>query len=224
MRALYEKIVLAFHLIRDAIRNKELLELWREQVFLDKVVIPVYVDLTALPDQKPPFQNSDYELVELNLTDLQSRRLIFLTPSRYYRALNRIKRGLRGFALLRGDTVVGDIWCSVPQTPRATFRNREFERLGIPFNNDDAIAADMYIDPAYRGKKLAVPLHLSLELILKKEGWQRLFSFYFEDNLLAKPMHWILKVKELPRFQESRFFRIKTYKSIPTDPSTKSTC
>jgi hypothetical protein len=201
-----------------------LLNLWREQVFRDKVVIPVYVDLTTLADRKDPFQDTEYEFQELTLADLRSRKLTFLTTGRYFRALHRIKRGVRGFALTKGCEIVGDIWCSAPRDRNASNCNHDFERLGIPFTGDDAIAADMHIEPAYRGKKLAIPLHLALELILKREGRRRLYSFYYEDNRLAKPMHWILKVKELPKFHESRFFRIKTYRYDSNDPSGKGKC
>jgi len=224
MKHIYEYFELAFHLLRDAIRNREFLNLCREQVFLDKVVIPVYVDLTTLADQKDPFQGSEYEFRELTLADLRSRKLTFLTPSRYFRALHRIKRGVRGFALSKGTEIVGDIWCSASQNLNVPCWNQDFERLGIPFSAEDAIAADMHIEPAYRGKKLAIPLHLALELILKREGRHRLYSFYYEDNRLAKPMHWILKVKELPKFHESRFFRIKKYKYDPSDSCTQRAC
>jgi hypothetical protein len=224
MKTIFENIKFAFQLIWDAIKNKEILELWREQVFLDKVVIPVFVDLTALPEQKDPFQDTDYEFVELNPADLRSGKWTFLTPGRRYRALYRIKRGLRCFALLKDTTIVGDMCSFAPHNPKTYRGNREFEQLGIPFTGDDAIAADMHIDPAYRGKKLAIPMHLSLELILKRDGRHRLYSFYYEENLLAKPMHWILKVKELPKFHEARFFRFKKYRYTSTDPSGKKAC
>lgn len=221
LRSKFEDILFAVRIFYDAASSKALLELLREQVFFLRVVIPGYVDLTTLNDQPDPFLNSDYQFVELNLEGLRAEDSTFSIRSRYFKALRKIKRGWRGFALVKDSTVIGDIWCDLPRDRKAPIRYHDLDILGIAFTDGDAYAADMFIDPAYRGKKLAAPTHLSLELILKKEGWRRLYACYYEDNLSAKWMHWMLKFKELPKFRESRFFvYTKTYKYISNKSAT----
>lgn len=217
---MFENILLSVYLIRDAVNQKAILQLFRDQVFFARVLIPVTIDLTTLNDQQNPFQNSDYQFIELNYEDLRARNSTFSIRSRYFIALRNIKRGLRGFILLKDATVISDIWCVVTKNQHATISHPDLDMLGITCTDGDAYALDMFIDPAYRGKKLAVPIHQSLELILKREGWRRIYAYYYEDNISSKWMHLMLKCKELPKLRASRFFFIiKTYKYIPTNPS-----
>jgi hypothetical protein len=218
---MFENILLPVYLIRDAVNQKEILQLFHEQVFFARVVIPVTIDLTTLKDQQNPFQNSDYQFVELNIEDLRVRNSTFSTRSRYFKALRNIKRGLRGFVLLKDTIVISDIWCVVPQNRNAPIRHPELDMLGITCTDGDVYALDMFLDPACRGKKLAVPIYQSLEITLKREGWRRIYAYYYEDNISSKWMHFMLKFKELPKLRVSRFFFIiKTHKSITTNPST----
>lgn len=82
----------------------------------------------------------------------------------------------------------------------------DLKMLGIACEEGDAYAFDMLIAPKYRGKNLAVPLQKSLQATLKKEGCQRVYGFYWDDNLPALWMHRMLKFKELPKKRISRFF------------------
>jgi GNAT superfamily N-acetyltransferase len=224
LRSIFEYILFAVRIFRDAINHKALLQLFRESVFFAKVVIPGSIDLTTLNDQQNPFQNSDYQFKELGLEDLATENSTFSIRCRHLKAMRKIKRGWRGFVLLKDSTIVGDIWCDTPQNRNAPIRFPDLDVLGITFADGDAYAADMFIDPAYRGKKLAVPFYLSLELKLKREGWRRIYACYYEDNICAKWMHCSLKFKELPKFRESRFFFLtKTYKFFPHRPSANRT-
>ena len=220
LRSVFESMLLSMYLFREAVNQKEILHLFHEHVFFARVVIPVTIDLAALNDQQNPFQNSNYQFVEINLSDLRDRNLSFSIRSRYFKAMRNIKKGLRGFILLNNDTVISDIWCVVPQIRNLPVRYPDLDMLGITCTDGDIYALDMFIDPAYRGKKLAVPIHQSLQLTLKREGWRRIYAYYYEDNISSKWMHFMLKFKELPKLRVSRFFFIiKTYNSIPTNPS-----
>jgi GNAT superfamily N-acetyltransferase len=77
--------------------------------------------------------------------------------------------------------------------------------LGITCSDKDAYAFDMYISPAHRGENLAGPLQRLLQAKLKEEGWRKVYGYYWDDNLPALWMHRVLKFKELPKRQVSRF-------------------
>jgi hypothetical protein len=218
LRSIYEYILFAFRLFRAAVHQKELLKHLREAVFFARVVIPGSIDLTTLKDQQDPFHNSDYQFIELTFEDLNAGKLTFSVPTRQIKAMRKINRGWRGFALIVNSTVVGDMWCITPQEKNTPIRFPDLDVLGITFTDGDAYAADMYIDPSYRGKKLALPFYLSTELKLKREGWRRVYACYYENNLSAKWLHWSLKFNELPKFRESRFFFFtKACKYMPHD-------
>jgi RimJ/RimL family protein N-acetyltransferase len=219
LRQIFEYILPLVQLLLDAISHKSLLQLFREYVFIARVVVPGFIDLTSLNCQQNPLQNSEYQFVELNLEDLRAGNPTFSIRNRYFKALYRSKSGLRGFGLVKDSKVIGDIWCVAPLNRKSPISCTDLDRLGIACTDGDAYAAGIFIDPAFRGKKLAVPIYLSLAFILKMEGWRRIYAYYYEDNISAKWMHLMIKFKELPKLRESRFFFIrKTYKYIQTTP------
>jgi GNAT superfamily N-acetyltransferase len=82
----------------------------------------------------------------------------------------------------------------------------DFKMLDIVCREREAYAFDMFIDPTYRGKNLAVPLQRSLQHTLKSEGYVKVYGAYYEDNLPALWMHRMLKFKEYPKRRVFRFF------------------
>jgi hypothetical protein len=77
--------------------------------------------------------------------------------------------------------------------------------LGITCGDKDAYAFDMQISTAHRGENLAAPFQRALQATLKAEGWHKVCGYYWDDNLPALWMHRILKFKELPKRQVTRF-------------------
>jgi len=146
-------------------------------------------------------------LIELKKDDIESGAFTFLVELRRLDALRNIKRGLRGFALVTAENIViGDIWCKTPSDPRTPIKHPDLKMLKITCSETDTYALDMFIPTDYRGKKLAVPLHRALQRTLRQEGWQKLYAYYWEDNISSKWMHWMLKCTELPKIRISRFF------------------
>lgn len=203
-----DDILLSIYLIVDAIQQKRLSQLLHDFFFLSRVAVPVYQELQSLKDLKNPFLNSEYQFVEVTRDSISASKLNFSSRSRYYKALHNLKKGLRGFILYHDSTIIGDIWCHAPRGSNKAIRHPDLDLLGIAYTNQDGYALDMFIDPAYRGKKLAVPFHQAMQNVLKNESWNRLYAYYYEDNLSSRWMHWMLKYKELPKVSVSRFFSI----------------
>ncbi len=206
-----ESLKFAVKLVGEAVRKRNLSTLFRQQVFYKRVAVPVVIDLSKFDIAKDPLLNLDCRFIELKQAALEAGPLTFLVELRRFDALRNIKRGLRGFALVNADhVVIGDIWCQTPNNNNGThITHPDLKMLNITCSEGAAYALDMFIPTDYRGKKLAVPLHRSMQLALRKEGWQKLYAYYWEDNLPSKWMHWMLKCTELPKIQVSRFFFIK---------------
>jgi hypothetical protein len=203
---MFENVMLAFQLLREASIEGKLRQLFHQQIFRERVATPVVIELSALDPQQDPLLGSGYHLVELNLKDLQAGKWAFSVCSRRFKALRNIKRGLRGFVLAKDFTVAGDIWCAVPCNQKLNVRHPDLDMLEVSCSEGAVYALDMFIDPAHRREKLAIPFHRSFELTLKRAGWNKIYSYYWDDNLSSKWMHWRLKVKELPKRRVSRFF------------------
>jgi len=217
---MFENIKLALKLIGDAVKKRELSRFFHQQVFYKRVAIPGYFDLMQLEISKDPLLGLNYQFIELHASEIEARKHTFLAANRRLAALRHFKQGLRGFALVDNQNVViGDVWCLTPCQEKMPIQHPDLAMLAIDCVSGDAYALDIFLPPSLRGKNLAAALHRSLQLTLKREGWRRLYAYYWEDNIPSRWMHWMLKFSELPKLHISRFFFIKIVHAI----SSKST-
>ncbi len=180
------------------------------QVYKNRVATPVVMDLTTANIAMPtPPPNTSFQFAEIKLEDLQAGKWTFAVPSRGAKAWVNLKCGLRCFAVVEGNKVVGDIWGYILPESGMLLSHPEIKMmtiLGITLQKGDAYGFDMVIDPAYRGKSLATPLQRFLQVTMKNEGCGKVYGYYWEDNIPALWMHRMLKFKELPKLSISRFF------------------
>ncbi|HSL42296.1 MAG TPA: GNAT family N-acetyltransferase [Anaerolineales bacterium] len=203
---MFDYFILAYHLAREAIAEGKLSEFFGHQVFRNRIVIPVEMDLRGpLADPRIPSE-LDIRFVEFQPEDIQAGKWMFPVSSRRVKASRNLKRGLRGFALVQNGKVVGDLWCVCRKKNEEPVSHPDFKLLDIHCKEQEVYAFDMLIDPSYRGKNLAAPLQRSLQHALKDEGFVKVYGGYYEDNLPALWMHRMLKFKEYPKRRVSRFF------------------
>jgi GNAT superfamily N-acetyltransferase len=179
-----------------------------DQVFVARVVVPVRFDLANVSDQQSYLSKLGYRFTEINIDDLRRTKWNFSVRSRYFNAIKYLKRGLRGFVLTKDNEVIGDIWCIAPHNQNVPIRYAELDLLGITCVKRDAYALGIFLNPDHRGKNLAVPIHQALQATLKREGWQRIYAYYYEDNIPSRWMHFMLKCEVMPEIKLSRFFGI----------------
>jgi len=167
-----ESLKFAVKLVGEAIRKQNLSVLFRQQVFYKRAAVPVVIDLSIVIFSKDPLLGLDCRFIEFMRGDVESGKWTFLVGNRKFAALRHISRGLRGFALVNADDVViGDIWCQTPNNNNGThITHPDLKMLNITCSEGDAYALDMLIPTDYRGKKLALPLHRSMQLALRKKA------------------------------------------------------
>lgn len=211
---MFEGIMVVFHQVLEVYAEHGLKGIFRPRFFRNRKATPVELDL-SLPISlfKDFLQDSDHRFIELKMNELSTGRLSFAVPSRYFKALRNLKKGLRCFALVEGATIVGDVWCATLGGPGNLVTHPDLKMLGINCKEKEVYAFDMLIAPRYRGKNFAVPLQRFLHLSLKNEGFRKVYGFYWDDNLPALWMHRMLKYKELPKRNLSRFFFLHQYRN-----------
>lgn len=200
-------IKIVFHQVIEALAEDGVKNILRPRVFWNRRAIPVEMDLlTANLPLAGQVNNVEFQFVEITMDDLQAGKWNFAVPSRGLKALRNLKRGFRGFAVAKVSTIVGDLWCIAPRKDGKAIYHPDLRMLDIVCSTGDAYAFDMFIPSTYRGKNLAVPLQKTLQIALKMEGCQKVYGYYWEDNLPALWIHRMLKFKELPKRRVSRFF------------------
>ena len=200
------RILATYHQIHETINDGSIKSLIRKRIFWQRIATPVEMDLTTITPTQDLSLEPGYSFTEIIISNLQERRYSFAVPSRNYKAYQNLHSEYRCFAIVKDSTVLGDIWCITPLDSSNIVNHPDLRMLGIKCRKGQAYAFDMFLDPTYRGKNLAVPLQRHLHCSLKTDGIKKVYGFYWDDNIPALWMHRMLKFTELPKRRVTRFF------------------
>lgn len=197
---------LMFQMLREAVGQHHVGGMLHDRVFWRRVATPVEMDLTAIPVQEKILADPEFTLVQPTLKEVRAGRWRYATASRGIKAEHYLQQGRRNFAIAHGNLIVADIWCEPPCTETRRVRHPDLKLFGFDCHPGETYAFDAFIDPTYRGHNLAAPLQRFLQQTLKREGCTKVYGNYYDDNIPAMWMHRMLRFKELPKRQVSRFF------------------
>ena len=210
------------------VRLNQFWEMWRSEgfssvikkaVFFNKVVIPAVKDLSALPPLKSPAA-SDVEFVEIREDTFQPDRWTFPSKSRLMRVSKNFRKGYRGFGVVKGGEVVGDIWYCTQGAPGSPWRHPDLEWFawfGVELGEKELYMFEMYVKPEERGGGLVNYLHGSALKALREKGFEKVYGYCTADNIPALWVHRTLGYKELGRLHMHRLFSL-TRRSLKGKP------
>jgi len=205
--------LLAFQLVREAILDGKLQDLFHQEMFRHRLATPVMLDLDMFIPPKNIVPKG-FLFVELMPDEILAGKWSFAVPSRSLKAQHYIKKGLRIFAFTNDSVVVGDLWCVTQRQGGVAVAHPDLDMLGIHCKDREAYVFDVFIAPAYRGKNLAIPFQTSFHAKLKSEGYRKLYSYYYDDNLPSMRMHRMLKFEKMLKLRVSRFFFYKKIEEV----------
>ena len=186
-------------------------------IFINKVAITVEKDLLLLPPLENSQKHIDVKLVEITPASISQeaenqQALVYSNDKRHenrrQKAAYYLKKGYRGFALVRGNEVCGDIWYIGARIDRQGPLHPDMKWLGIRCGVNEAYAFDMYLYPEQRGNNMATWLQNGALHEMRTVGFTKVFGYYWVKNIPALWAHRMLRCKELKRIKLSRFFFI----------------
>lgn len=183
--------------------------LMRDIFYLNRVAVPVEIPLDSLRPVTDFSRPADEAVLELSGELLEAGSLVYRFRSRYLKALNYLGKGYRGFALVKGNTVVGDIWCADSRPGPGADNHPDEAWLGIQSRAGEAYTFDMFVDPAYRGGNVAAALQNGSLHLLRKRGVTKAYGFFWADNVPALWVHRTLRWRELKRVRATRLLLTK---------------
>ena len=210
------------------VRLNQFFETWKSEgfssvrkkaFFFNKTVIPAVKDLSRLAAVKVSDKTSDVAFVEILDEHFAEKDFKFPTKSRAMRVGKNLKKGYRGFAVVRGDEVLGDMWYCTGGGPDAMRRHPDLEWFawfGVTLGDKDVCMFEMYVKPQERGGGLVNLLHGNALKALKDKGFERVYGYCTIDNLPALWVHRIMGYKELGRLKMHRLGSV-TRRSLKGD-------
>jgi GNAT superfamily N-acetyltransferase len=177
--------------------------------YINRVAVTVEKDLSSLSPLGDSFYQAGIKLVAIT-PDLLAQEgktqqtLVFLNENRRLQALNYLNKGYRGFALVKGTEVSGDIWYVNAQHDQKGSIHPDMKWLGIRCRDNDVYTFDMYLHPDHRGNNVANFLQNGALHEIKKQGFSRALGYYWADNIPALWVHRTLRWKVLERIKVTR--------------------
>lgn len=188
----------------DTLRRGSMKALLRETFYLNREAVPVEIELTALRPVEDFPRPAGEKVLEITRELLEGRPLAYPVRSRELKALDYLRRGYRGYALLKGDTVTGDIWCADAAIGNQGQKHPDEAWLGVRCRDGEVYTFDMFVDPEKRGGNAAAALQNGALHALRKEGFTKAYGFFWSDNVPALWVHRTLHWRELARVRASR--------------------
>ncbi|MEW6442355.1 MAG: GNAT family N-acetyltransferase [bacterium] len=190
----------------ERVRSEGLAQVAHDLVHFERQAVPVEKDLRGMEAEPRPAWTEDGTFAEVTEELLDNAEVVYPFQNRRRKARYYLGKGWGGYALLKGRTVLGDIWYApVPQDTSSPC-HPDVSWLGIRPEGKSVYTFDMFIDPEERGNNTAFGLQRATLQDLRTKGFEKAYGFYWADNIPALWMHRSLRWKPLARRRSDRFF------------------
>lgn len=178
--------------------------------WINKVAVACEKDLSSLLPIDESLEQAGVKIVavtpeSLNQDPVQQQSLVYPDKERYKSAMDHLKHGCHGVAIVSGNEVCGDIWYASEDSYKKGIVHPDLKWLKLKCGEKDVYAFDMYLNSAKRGKNLANLLQNGALHEIRKRGYHKVFGYYWLDNFPALWVHRSLKWKELKKVKVNRF-------------------
>lgn len=186
-------------------------------VNLNRVVVPVYNDLSAL---KPVANAKDNSLQFLVVDRRNAETVTGMNKivSRRLKQTYNTRSGYYAYAVVANGEIIGDIWCATAGNVNCAPIHPDLTWLGIECGEQEAYMFDMYVAPQSRGKVVTGFLLGNALSHLKQSGYSRVYGFYEKNNL---PALWIHKLFGYTELEKRKVSRVLLYQKSVALPSGK---
>ena len=136
----------------EVIKEQGLANFISDRFYLNREIIVTSKDLEKELDFSKIPEIGSLKFLEVSKENIDNYNFDYPMMSRKYLAERYIKMGYKGFYLLEGDTVLGDIWYCVPHKNTSYPEHRDLQDYQISLLTGEVYMFDMHILQDKRGK------------------------------------------------------------------------
>jgi GNAT superfamily N-acetyltransferase len=193
----------------DFVKDKGCAHLFHEVIYSNREAIVVEKDLISCQPIADTVQTKNIEFAEIKKEFLgTSNKLVFPERNRLFKIKHYLNKGYNGYALLKDNIVIGDIWYYSPAYSDYP-EHPDCKWLGLKCSEEDVYGFDMFLLPTERGKNLAVFLQNRSLMALRDKGSKKVYGYVWADNIPALWAHRMQKWHEIHKIKKNRFFTFK---------------
>ncbi len=196
--------------IYEFIRSNGWLPFLREIIYINRKAILAEKNLREVNDSRNFLQRSNIRFLEITPGTFDGNNYQYHIKNRKLKALHYLRKGYGGYAIARGNNILGDVWYVASNKSGHVPDHPDIHWLGIKWAKDYVYCFDIFIVPDERGNNLAAPFQNSAMYSLRNKGYLKAYAYYWADNI---PAVWITRVinkwKELKTLRVNRFLFFK---------------
>jgi GNAT superfamily N-acetyltransferase len=180
-----------------------------EICYCNRVAIVVEKNLIEFDASYKQPENISVKVIELRPDIINENNSYYLVKNRYLKAVHYLKKGYGGYAILKDEKIIGDIWFVPPNENNILSWHSDCKWLRITCAENQVYTFDMFLAPDERGNNLAYFLQSSALKALRQKGFTMAYGYYWVDNMPALWVHRLGKWKEINRLKVNRFLFFK---------------
>lgn len=211
---MYKVIKVKIHLIKELWRSGDFSTALRHKIYSRAEAVPVRKDLLELPPASLSDEDMALSLIEIANESWQGLDTHFATKSRESRVDLYVKKGYRGFGLVKDGKIIGDIWYLNNELLRQNVFNPTIQEFHITLAEDDVYLFDMFIAANERGKVSTTKFLTRVLSELKGRGYRNALGFFFMSNLPALWVHRVIGYEELPHYSVRKYLMWKIIRPV----------
>jgi hypothetical protein len=197
-----------FYQIIEIWKTKGMASLFHEVIYINRELILVEKNLVEFQPKPISEGKTGFKLIEISEQIAKDRRLKFSNKIRFLKINKNLSKGYNGFALIKNDEMIGDIWFIKPDQTGALPYHPDLKLLEIKIGPGQAYMFDAFIEQDERGGG-NINLFLNKALLaLKNSGFKKIYGYYMADNLPALWMHRLFGYKEINRIKLPWHFKL----------------
>lgn len=202
-------IYMRFLHVFDFVKDKGFAQLFKEVIYSNREVIVVEKDLLSCQPIVNSMQSTNVDFTEIKKDFFRrSNNFVFSEKNRLFKMKHYFNKGYNGYALLKDNIVIGDIWYYSPAYSDYP-EHPDCKWLGLKCSEKDIYGFDMFLLPTERGNNLAVFLQNRSLLSLRDKGYKKAYGYFWSDNIPALWAHRMQKWNEINKVKKSRFLILK---------------
>ncbi len=190
--------------IKELYQGNNLRSILGELIFYNRKAIVFEKDLSVHLANPGPFIDG-YKVVDITLDTFNKYKKSYILKHRYLKAITNLRKGYNGFAILKDDKIIGDLWYYFQKGTKHIQVHPDIKWLHLLFSSSDVYLFDILVLPEQRIKNLSGKFYNYILLKLKEKEFEKALSFVWADNLPPIWMHRMTKWNEVFRVQVHRF-------------------
>ena len=193
----------------ETVRMKGFRDMLGDYLYIGRKAIPVEKDLGMLKPLTVSNAYRDLLLTPITKTDLDESKYHYQFKNRELKAIYYLNRGYRGYVVIRGSDILGDIWYWSPSNLKKGVTPKDLHWLGIECNVGQVYSFDLFSNPTIRGNNMAAFFFNSFFHALKKDEVNKVYGYFWADNTPALRVHRLVGFGERQPVFVDRFLFFK---------------